>query len=70
MRSHSLARQVLDGGNAIELHDGNKNGAHVSYWHKSQFKYSVTSLELMEKKKMFVNWGFKRPIKAKCDSRS
>ena len=53
----------------MELHDGN-NGAHVSYWHKSQFKYSVTSLELMEKKKMFVNWGFKRPIKAKCDSRS
>ena len=61
---------MLEGGNAIELHDGNKNGGHVSYWHMSQFKCSVISLELMKQKKIFVNWGFKRPMKAKCDSRS
>ena len=61
---------MLEDGDAIELHDGNKNGGHVFCWHKSQFKCSVTGLELMEKKIIFVNWGFKRPIKAKCDSRS
>ena len=61
---------MLEGGNAIELHDGNKNGGHVSYWHESQFKCSVISLELMKKKEIFVNWGLKRPIKVKYDSRS
>ena len=59
MWSNSLARQVLESGNAIAP---NWNGGYVSYWHKSQFKCSVTDLELM-KKIIFVNWGFN---KAKC----
>ena len=48
---------MLEGGNAIELHDGNKNGGHVSYWHKSQFKCSVISLELMKKKNDIFELG-------------
>ena len=54
---------MLEGGNAIELHDGNKNGGHVSYWHMSQFKCSVISLELMKKKRYLWTGDLKDLLK-------